>query len=145
MVAYNFQRRFAPAIAGGCKTHTIRPERRRHARPGEMLQLFTGMRSTSCVKIIPDPLCLRIEPVRIDFDAEGKIDQVQIDGQAVEDLDQFALADGFESLADMSGFWTLQHGLLRAFEGVLIGWAPVAQRAWCDAVALSRQQQTGGE
>jgi len=128
MVAYNFQRRFAAAIVDGRKTHTIRTDRRRHARPGEMLQLFTGMRSTSCVKLIPDPLCLRVEPIRIDFGAEGKIDQVQLDGQAVDDLDQFALADGFESLADMYGFWVLQHGLLRAFNGTLIGWAPVVSR-----------------
>lgn len=124
MVAYSFNRRFAAQIADGSKTHTIRADRRRHARPGERLQLFTGMRSTNCVKIIPDPLCLKVEPIRLEMDQEGKISVVEIDGLPVEDVHDFALRDGFESLADMSGFWVMSHGLLREFRGVIIGWVP---------------------
>ena len=125
MVAYNFQRRFAPPIVDGRKTQTIRAARRRHARPGEALQLFHGMRSTNCVKIIPDPLCIKVEPLHIQMDAEGKFVEVQVGGGLVEDLDAFALSDGFESLADMEGFWVMSHGLLHRFCGVLIGWVPM--------------------
>lgn len=125
MVAYSFQKRFAPRIADGSKSHTIRAQRTRHARPGEMLQLFTGMRTSSCIKIIPDPQCIRAEPISIWFDDNGAIREIRIDAEPVEDLDFFAVSDGFESLADMSGFWTLTHGLFRRFDGALIGWVPV--------------------
>lgn len=127
MVAYSFQRRFAPGIVNGSKTQTIRADRRRHARPGEMLQLFQGMRTAGCVKLIPDPLCTAVEPLLIRFDTEGKISSIEIDGVPVEDPDGFALADGFESLSDMAGFWVMHHGLLREFRGVLILWVPVAR------------------
>lgn len=127
MVAYSFQKRFAPWIEEGTKRHTIRADRRRHARPGEALQLYTGMRTTSCRKIIADPLCTSVEQIQIDFDADGLIINALIDGQPVADLDEFALADGFESLSDMAGFWVMHHGLLRAFHGVLISWVPVAR------------------
>ena len=126
MVAYSFQKRFAPRIEDGTKRHTIRLDPRRHARPGEALQLFVGMRTTSCRKIIADPLCISVEPIQIDFDAEGRIAAACIDDNPVADLDGFALADGFESLSDMEGFWVMHHGLLRAFHGVLIAWVPVA-------------------
>lgn len=46
MVAYNFQARFAAAIEAGEKAITIRSiGRRRHARNGERLQLYTGQRT----------------------------------------------------------------------------------------------------
>lgn len=124
MVAYSFQRRFAPAIRANTKLHTIRGNRRRHARPGEMMQLFTGMRTAHCEKICADRLCSAVDELRIDFDSLGVIVGVYIAGQAVDDIHAFALADGFESLSDMSGFWVMQHGLLREFAGVLISWEP---------------------
>jgi uncharacterized protein YqfB (UPF0267 family) len=124
MVAYSFQRRFAASIAEGHKAQTIRADRRRHARPGEMLQLFTGMRTAACRKIIPDVRCTAVAPVTIDFDPEGKIHAISIGTDRVDDLDAFALADGFESLSDMYAFWTMAHGLQRQFRGVLICWAP---------------------
>ncbi|MEJ0016825.1 MAG: ASCH domain-containing protein [Acetobacteraceae bacterium] len=45
MVAYSFKRDFAAPILAGIKRQTIRADRRRHARPGEVLQLYTGMRT----------------------------------------------------------------------------------------------------
>lgn len=127
MVAYSFQKRFAPRIEDGTKCHTIRADRRRHARPGEALQLYVGMRTTSCRKVIADPLCTSVEQIRIGFAAAGQIAEALIDDQPVSDLDEFAIADGFESLSDMEGFWTMRHGLLREFRGVLIAWVPVAK------------------
>lgn len=123
MVAYSFQRRFANPIRENSKLQTIRAGRRRHARPGEMIQLFMGMRTAKCEKICEDRLCLSVVPLRIDFDKEGVITNVTVDGHEVEDVHAFAVADGFECLADMSAFWVLQHGLFRRFDGVLISWA----------------------
>ena len=124
MVAYSFQRCFASAIRANAKLHTIRGNRRRHARPGEMMQLFTGMRTAHCEKICDDRRCTSIEELRIYFDTLGNIEEVCIAAQPVEDVHAFAVADGFESLAAMSGFWVMQHGLLREFAGVLISWEP---------------------
>lgn len=47
MVAYNFQARFAPLVESGRKTITIRTRgtARRHARPGDRVQLYTGHRT----------------------------------------------------------------------------------------------------
>lgn len=128
MVAYSFQRRFAPRIEDGTKRHTIRADRRRHARSGEALQLYVGMRTKSCRKIIPDPVCASAERIRLAFDKTGLIYSVIVDLQPVENLDSFAVADGFGCIADMSKFWADQHGEdLVEFVGVLISWTPEAR------------------
>ncbi|RWR14236.1 ASCH domain-containing protein [Paenirhodobacter populi] len=124
MVAYSFQRRFAPPIAALTKRQTIRADRRRHARPGEMLQLFTGMRTRHCVKIIADPRCTSVEPVILRMDDDHRIAEVEIAGEPIDDVDGFAIRDGFESLSDMSGFWVMSHGPMALFRGVLILWEP---------------------
>lgn len=55
MAAYNFQKRFATLIESGDKNHTIRRiGKRRHASPGEAIQLYTGMRTKFCRKLL-DP------------------------------------------------------------------------------------------
>ena len=49
MVAYSLKPRFIPPILSGAKRQTIRAiSRRRHAIPGETLQLYTGMRTKQC-------------------------------------------------------------------------------------------------
>ena len=46
VVALNFKQQFIPPILSGAKRQTIRAiGRRRHAIPGETLQLYTGMRT----------------------------------------------------------------------------------------------------
>lgn len=124
MVAYSFQRRFAPPISTLVKRQTIRADRRRHARPGEMLQLFTGMRTRHCAKIIADPRCLSVEPIVLRMDDASCIVEGEIGGTPIKDLDALAILDGFESLSDMSGFWVMSHGKIEVFRGVLIMWQP---------------------
>lgn len=125
MVAYSFNKRFETAIREGWKTQTIRRGRARHARPGEMLQLFCGMRTAHCRKIVADPRCTEVMAVRLSFDAGGVIDAIHTDEVAVHDLDAFALRDGFTDIDDMSAFWRKEHGPLAGleFNGVLIEWA----------------------
>jgi len=67
MVAYSFRARFREPILVGAKRQTIRADRKRHARPGEQLQLYTGMRTRECA-IIARALCSQVMPVRIDVD-----------------------------------------------------------------------------
>jgi hypothetical protein len=66
MVAYSFKSFFAPQIIAGLKCQTVRADRRRHARPGEAVQLYTGMRTRACHKLVtPDPLCTQVRRIII--------------------------------------------------------------------------------
>ena len=128
MVAYSFQRRFAEPILAGAKRQTIRADRKRHARPGELVQLYVGMRTKACRKIIPDPVCTAIEPVRLCFSSAGKLSELPQVGDRLigpRGWAAFARADGFESMEDMAAFWLAEHGAGAVnFEGVLIRWEP---------------------
>jgi hypothetical protein len=128
MVAYSFKARFEIPIREGWKTQTIRAARDRHARPGEMLQLYVGMRTAQCRKIMPDVRCTDVMKVVISFDGEGVIERVITDGVPVRDLDAFAVRDGFTDIDDMSDFWRKEHGPRGLFHGVIVEWArPVPQ------------------
>lgn len=64
MVAFNFMPQFAPLVASGTKTQTIRQTAR--AKPGDRLQLYTGQRTKACRKLVdPDPVCTLVDYVGI--------------------------------------------------------------------------------
>jgi hypothetical protein len=65
-VAYSFQRRFVAPILAGTKRQTIRAERKRHARPGEVVSLYHGMRTRQCFLIAQAP-CVDVQPIRLQF------------------------------------------------------------------------------
>ncbi|RVQ76135.1 hypothetical protein [Sinorhizobium medicae] len=143
MVAYDFKRFFEPQIATGFKRQTVCGQRRRHARPGEAVQLYLGMRTRFCRKIVdPDPLCSRILPVVIETSTllDCVIAAIEIDGRRLhrDEIEEFASADGFAperingvaidmhgktARENMGAFWRAHHppGL---FEGVLVEWSP---------------------
>ena len=124
MVAYSFNPRFEVAVREGWKTQTIRAARKRHARPGEMLQLFCGMRTAQCRKICEDVRCTEVMKVVITFDGgSGMIDNIFTDDVKVRDREAFAVRDGFTDLDDMSQFWLKSHSHIWIFQGVLIEWA----------------------
>lgn len=129
MVAYSFNPRFIEPIRQGIKTQTIRAYGlRRHARPGELLQLYTGMRTVHCTRILPDTPCLDVMPIRITFE-EGAIRKVWTDAIPVLDIDAFAIRDGFSDAVDMCAFWRQHHPetVHEGFHGVLIEWARPAE------------------
>lgn len=125
MVAYNFKVGFAPRIIDGTKRQTIRLPRKRHARPGEGVQLFTGMRTRCCRKLIdPDPICISVSEISFEVPPSDERMMMEMDGLArmpVDDL--FAIDDGFRSAHEMMRWWRLTHGAGR-FDGVLIKWGP---------------------
>jgi hypothetical protein len=130
MVAYSFNPRFIEPIRQGLKTQTIRRySEARQPRPGQLLQLCTGMRTPHCQRILPDVPCLDVMQVEIAF-REGEIARVVTDGVPVRDLDAFALRDGFVDAVDMWSFWRDHHPettVTRCFRGVLIEWARPAE------------------
>jgi hypothetical protein len=128
MPALNFKKQFEPHIRSRRKRHTIRAKRKRPIKPGDMLYLFTGMRTKSCQKIM-QTVCAKVEDVKIEMRAySGKgilargltfphviIEGIDLSGDEKEAL---AYADGFDSFADMMKFWD---GRL-PFSGDLIHW-----------------------
>lgn len=124
MVAYSFKAFFAPQIEAGTKRQTIRSDRRRHARPGEMVQLYVGMRTKACRKIRPDVRCTKVGEVSIEVGPVA-IDGLHVDGVelSLEEAEAFARADGFPDRAAMHAFWMKEHGAGR-FDGVIIYWDP---------------------
>ena len=131
MVAYSFKASFAAAIVARTKRQTIRMPRARHARPGEAVQLFTGMRTKQCRKLIdPDPVCIRVDEIRMPAEWQAGEAPIEINGIPLsdEEMAAFAIADGFGGapagllpLDYMRRWWSLIHGR-RAFEGVVIRW-----------------------
>ncbi len=125
MVAYSFNPRFETPIREGWKTQTIRAAgRRRHARPGELIQLYCGLRTAHARKIVPDVRCTDVMQVEIEFDGTFAIYKIVTDWVRVRDLDAFAIRDGLTDAVDMSAFWRKNHPecLAYGFTGLLIEW-----------------------
>jgi uncharacterized protein YqfB (UPF0267 family) len=125
MVAYSFKARFGPLIRSGAKTQTVRADRKRHARPGEALQLYTGMRTRSCT-LLATATCVAVWAIRFDFRAGQEM--VMVHGHPAlwpSELDHFAQRDGFADWADLKAFWVKEHAGLETFDGVMISWADV--------------------
>lgn len=128
MPAYSFKAQFADAVANRTKRQTIRAiGKKRHAKPGEKLQLYTGMRTKSCRKLIsPDPECIAVHAVYMLKIAENSRDahayQLFLDGKLIfwGEVSEIATADGFENSTDFFNFFDDVHGM--PFEGVLIRW-----------------------
>lgn len=128
MVAYSFQLRFVEPILLGIKHQTIRGDRKRHARPGDQLQLFTGMRTRQCRRI-GTATCASVRPIILDFSGRSAtIDRLLIPyANCKPELEHLARSDGFSCWAEMASFWHPQE----RFEGWLISWRKfVADGDW---------------
>ena len=129
MVAYSFQPEFVDPIRAGTKCQTIRADRKRHARAGEQLQLYRGMRTRGCF-LIGRAVCLSAQPIRImisDEEALRHFHTIELPMQDKRirwrsDLDDFAVQDGFSHWPAMQKFWREHHPEVTTFFGVLIRW-----------------------
>lgn len=122
MVAYSFQRMFKGPILARTKLHTIRADRKRHARPGEELQLYTGMRTKHC-ELIARATCKDVLPITLLFDTDPEMEGVIMPGFGVAGgLDAFAISDGFTSWAELKAFWRKHHPGVDEFHGFIISW-----------------------
>lgn len=132
MVAYSFKSAFVADIEARIKRQTIRLPRPRHARPQERLQIFQGMRTKTCRKIIPDPVCVGVDRLVVDT-RSGRLDHLEINGCALDlmspEADAFARADGFSRppkdlrpIAFFGVWWRTIHGRVLHEDLVLIRW-----------------------
>jgi hypothetical protein len=122
MVAYSFKARFAAPIRSGEKQQTIRAHRKRHAREGEELQLYFGMRTRHCI-LLGTALCRSVERIVIDVEG-GSIHFPRTTETITQEgeMDAFANRDGFHDWLAMQSFWRAEHPSIRVFDGVLIRW-----------------------
>lgn len=130
MVAYSFKERFAGLVEIGAKTQTIRGQRDRHARVGEQVQLYTGMRTSKC-RLLARGECIDVAPVRIVYGADGFV-RIGADEGVQEECrgkarDTFAKADGFKDWDEMRDWFQDQYGG-PFFDGVLIRWRLPAEQ-----------------
>lgn len=148
MVAYSFHPQFVDPISAGLepgpwvpgmKRQTIRGDRRRHARPGEIVQLYTGMRTRQC-RLIGTATCTAVLPITLYLypPDEGGLVSVRDPGglyvlHTAGQLDWFARCDGFAGWVAMVGWWRTAHPDVSAFLGTVITWEPLSA---ADAVAL---------
>lgn len=109
MVAYNFQPWFATLIVRGRKTSTLRRPRAGagHARVGQMVHAFTGLRGPDCQRLLTAPCILSRG---LELHASG----VVIGGERVDCRDFYeTLADqeGFDYFGDLQAWFDRRYGL----------------------------------
>lgn len=129
MVAYSFKGRFIEPITTRCKRQTIRAiGKKRHARPGEQIQLYTGDRFHP--RKMGEAKCLSSITITLAFGDSCKrplvifgdplVGQVLV---APAHLDGFAVNDGFADWQALADFWAETHAPLPAeWTGILITW-----------------------
>jgi hypothetical protein len=128
MVAYSFKPQFVEPILWGRKDQTIRALRLGalgHVRPGQPMQLYTGMRTKHC-RLIFKTTCIELLQVWLRW---RPIVEVIIDGEKLplRDFDGFARRDGFSDFEAMERFWAQTHGAASVFDGEMPRWrAPSA-------------------
>ncbi|WP_174301401.1 hypothetical protein [Caulobacter sp. S45] len=122
-------------IFSGEKRQTIRLPRKRHARAGERLQLFQGMRTRSCLRL-GVATCLEVRDVLLDFREDRVVLDDAVELTTYGELNAFAKRDGFAGLPAgpapwdiMRKWWAMTHDDPEHFRGVLIGWGETFERA----------------
>ncbi len=115
MPSINFKARFVPYIEGGSKRQTIRRTRKRPFRAGDVLYLFTGMRTKTCRRL-GTFRCTGVHSIRVTDRG------IEVDGRALRrvETDALARADGFKDTEEFMAFFRKEHKL--PMEGQLIRW-----------------------
>lgn len=124
MPAYNFKAQFVEPIRFGDKTTTIRPPRsKRPTRVGDLLHLYTGMRTKQCRRI-GVYRCEKIEPVTIYPDENYMtICGLACTSRAIADI---AHTDGFVSVKAFFQFFKDTYGT-KVLEMERITWQPACE------------------
>lgn len=148
MPAYSFKGLFCEYVKEGSKLHTVRAPRggkMAHAKPGDTVYLYYGMRTKQCTKLA-EGTCTKVESILITND------NVTIEGRrlSAEERDAFAHSDGFRHTDQFSNnragcwemmleFWKKEHGEIGTagpvvfFRGVIIHWELKHPDKWTKA------------
>jgi hypothetical protein len=100
----------------------MRKPRKRNARPGDTLQLYTGLRTPRC-RLIGKAVCTRVSPVILDFlEDEIIIGIERTRFTLAHALDNFARADGFADWSDLRRWFVDIYDTPASWSGMLIEW-----------------------
>src|SRR5260370_10457652 len=116
MGLYGFKQRFVPKIKAGTKHHTIRARRAVEDLPGNTMHLYYGLRTKQCELLARTP-CVKVGLIFIPDKHVFLIDGCGLDR---DEKEQLAVCDGFDSFADMMGFWEGRF----PFDGKIYHWKP---------------------
>lgn len=122
MGLYNFQLRFRPYILDGTKTHTIRADRVKRERVGQVMSLYTGCRTKYSNLLFRAP-CKKVERIWI-FES-GKVCIGYLDVElSLGERNDLAWRDGFRNGLEETAFERMQEFWVDRvpFEGHIIHW-----------------------
>lgn len=121
-----FNKRFVPCILEYTKVFTMRKRRKKPAKIGETLFMYTGLRTNNCQLISNKEKLISKQKawIRIIFtlglrDADDL--KVCVDGREIkgEELDQFVCFDGFKDKRDFIDYWIEPHKKLIKKNGMV--------------------------
>lgn len=107
-----FKARFATPILTGTKVFTLRKKRKLRPRPGEVMYMYTGLRTRYAQMITSREHLISIQTVRMTIRTglPGGAHQLRItvDGRELSapEIAGFAILDGFADLDDFVAHWT---------------------------------------
>ncbi len=106
-----YYKRFAEPILLGTKVHTLRKPRKKPAKIGEQLHMYTGLRTSKCEVITKKEKLISIQRAWIRIDYYSPIKQFRlvicVDGRKLNDdeIEKFVRYDGFIDTKDFVAFW----------------------------------------
>jgi hypothetical protein len=114
MVAISFQEQFVPMLLAGTKRQTLR--RTARCRPGDRLQIYTGLRTKACRKL-GEAICLFVDYCAL------RDSGLTFGNKALHPptADGFAQADGFKDYDAMIAWFHGKYGP-GEFVGRIIKW-----------------------
>jgi hypothetical protein len=119
-----FDDRFAQAIEGGTKKHTLREDKKNRYYAGCLLHLSTGVR-TKNHRRLKDTVCTGIQRIQIRYGSGGYQDvfayqdvEVTVDGRSLGsgEIGELAKNDGFETSDDFFRWFN------KDYTGKIIHW-----------------------
>lgn len=114
-----FQKQFIDKILSGEKRQTIRAKRKYPIKVNDKLQLYTGLRTKYCNKIM-DAICSSVLDIEIKSDGTIFINGILITDESYNIL---AVADGFKNYVEMYNWLCKNHNLKNEnFTGNIICW-----------------------
>jgi hypothetical protein len=120
--------KFKERILSGVKTHTIRTDRTERWKKGQVIHFWRG--NPRNTKATPKPHqfhecnCRSVQSFEMTFELDIHNIEVKIDNRFISDNEilELAIADGFDSIEDMTNWFFGQLDGKNCFKGRLIHW-----------------------
>ncbi len=121
-----FKPQFAPLVEDGTKCQTVRPTPKRMPKAGDKisLRMWTGKPYRSKQRVLRESEISAVE--KISLCDMGRELLVYVNGHELhpEEINAFAIADGFKGGIEMFNWFDATHGL--PFDGVVIKWQNIS-------------------